>query len=189
MRVGRVGVFQAPNGAVGMAAVFAILNSNQLVAKDAATGQLVRFNRGEIHIIDSCGQNSNAADLVRQLTGITVGGRDASPAQLSEAIDLANYNPGLPGAAPSGTVEGVTGDEVHLSPTVLQAIRQVVKAILHKKKPQPVQYVRGSRSTSKASRSTSKSAKGRSRRAKVSTSKGGSFKKSTAASNSAESAS
>lgn len=169
MRIGRVGVFQAPNGVVGMATVAAILSNDALVAK-TTDGQLVQFNRGEIHILDSCGSNSNAADLVRNVTGISVGGRELSGGQLEGVIALADFGgTATLGSAPS-TVSALGGDEVHISPTVLQAIRQVVKSLLHKKKPSPVQFVRASRSTTKTKASKSSSTRGRSR-AKKSTSK------------------
>lgn len=172
MRVGRVGVFTAPNGAIGLAAVAALLGNDALVAK-TTDGALVKFTRGQIHILDSCGSNSNAADLVRNVTGISVGGRELSGGQLEGVIALENYGGGST-AAPA-TVSAVSGDEVHLSPTILQAIRQVVKSIIHKKKPQPVQFVRASRSTSKSNTSKNRkstSTRSRSARAKKSTAKG-----------------
>lgn len=117
MRIGRCGVFTTPNGTLGVASVVALIDSNRLVGKEANSGQLIEFKRGEFHTFDSCNMNPNAAEVVREKAGVQAGGREYVAESISGAVPLAQVELG------AGAVS-ITDE----------AVAQAVKQIRNKKR-------------------------------------------------------
>jgi hypothetical protein len=134
MRNGRAGVFLFGNSQLGVGVVVQVVNSQKLIAKEVNTGQLIEFERGQFHAFDSCGRNPNAADVVRNLAGVTVGSEyDLTPAlPIENVIALTDFNPTSP--TPKRKKHELTEHTVEINPILAKAIGQIVRQAMHKKK-------------------------------------------------------
>ena len=72
MKIGRVVAFLTTAG-VSVGAVVALNGRESLVAKVAGSGKLVRLVKGQAFKLDTCSSGGEAAGLVREATGVSVG--------------------------------------------------------------------------------------------------------------------